>query len=108
MLEIDGVNVIGTYGDYSPCGNCEVEVWLDDLDDLQEAQVLLKTTTTDANGDWEVTLDAPLQEGESIRTMTTSTTFFEIPDMSDQTTAMASRAYPFDFIFESNLESNGG
>lgn len=108
VLEIDGVNVIGTYGDYSPCANCEVEIWLDDLDDLQEAQELLLRITTDSNGDWQATLPAPLQEGESIRTMTTSTTFFEIPEMSDQTTGQASRMYPFDFLFESNLESNGG
>ena len=106
VLVIDGTTVLGTNGDESPCAQCELEIFLDDdapSDGKAEALERLATTTSDADGNWSVQLPQVLQPGEAIRVITRSAAFNQIPGMTAGTTAMESRAYPYDFVFESTF-----
>ncbi len=106
VLEIDGANIRGTNGDLSPCANCPLEFFLDDdapEDGKAEAFERLATTTSDEDGNWSITLAQPLQPGEAIRVISRAGAFNQIPGMTAGTTAMESRAYPYDFVFESTF-----
>jgi hypothetical protein len=72
QLVINGTTVTGSNGVNSPCPGCDVDLYLDDTDDKEEALEYLGTVTADANGDFVVTLPAELEDGFGIRTGSTT------------------------------------
>jgi hypothetical protein len=93
VTNIDGVTVQGTAGAGSPCPNCIVELFLDDLDGVTEALVSLALVTANAQGNWTATLSAPLPAGYGIRTTSTTAQNNTIPGMSAGTTTSLSQLY---------------
>ena len=93
VTNIDGVTVQGTAGAGSPCPNCIVELFLDDLDGVTEALVSLALVTANAQGNWTATLSAPLPAGYGIRTTSTTAQNNTIPGMSAGTTTSLSQSY---------------
>jgi hypothetical protein len=93
VTNIDGLNVQGTAGANSPCPNCIVELFLDDLDSVTEALVSLAVVTASASGTWTATLPAELTAGQGIRTTSTTAQNNTIPNMSAGTTTKLSVLY---------------
>lgn len=75
ITSISGTAVAGTNADGYPCPNCEIDIYLDDTDELQEALAHVTTVTADANGDFSFTLPAPLESGQGLRTVSVSQAF---------------------------------
>lgn len=90
---IDGLTVQGTAGAGSPCPNCIVELFLDDMDGVVEALESLAVVTANAQGNWTATLSAPLPDGYGLRTTSTSGQHNTIPGMSAGTTTGLSQLY---------------
>ena len=67
---IDGVDVTGIADD--PCSYCRVDIYRDDDDPDTEALVYLGATFVDADGDWSFVLPAELEDGEGLRTQSTT------------------------------------
>jgi hypothetical protein len=88
--------VVGTNGVGSPCPNCQIDIYLDDTDDLQEAIAYVTTVTADANGDFAFNLSAPLDEGYGLRTISISQAFNVVGNRGSNTmTQMSDLFLPF-------------
>jgi hypothetical protein len=82
VTSIDGAIVTGESGDPgeppdgspvdSTCESCTIEIFLDDTDAFNESLESLGTVQADGTGGWVFTLDTPLQDGQGLRTTSTS------------------------------------
>jgi hypothetical protein len=104
VTEIDGTTVRGTSGDvfvhpstgnvYDPfCPHCTIELFRDDQDSTTDALEQLAVVTSDGDGNWQATLPAPLQDGQGIRTTSTTGNYGTIPGFEANTTTKLSRLY---------------
>ena len=71
ITSINGTSVIGTSGDDSPCPNCLIDFYSDNIDDNGEALTYLGQVTSDSNGDFSFTLPSALGANMGIRTSST-------------------------------------
>jgi hypothetical protein len=90
---LDGKLVTGASGDDSPCPNCIVELYLDDLNDSEEAWEVLAVVTATASGDFVATLPYTLPADAGIRTSSTAQDDIVIGDHGAGTTVGLSRLY---------------
>jgi hypothetical protein len=88
---ISGTEVSGTDGD--DCPYCWVDVYLDDADDDVEAVAYLGSDVADVDGDWSLTLPAPLEEGQGLRTISTIRNYGVIEYFEAGTSSKLSRLY---------------
>ena len=72
ITQIDGVNVTGVNGAASPCANCVIELFLDEIDTVTETLASLGATTADGSGEWSFTLSRTLALTEGLRTASTT------------------------------------
>lgn len=93
VTRIEGKQVWGTNGIGSPCGNCVVELFLDDKDPITEALQSLAVVTAAADGNWTATLPFELSSSQRIRTTSTTAKFGTIPLKSAGTTTGLSQLY---------------
>ena len=93
VTSISGTTVSGVSGDGSPCPNCIVEIFLDDVDPINEALQSLAVVNANAGGNWTATLPAALTAGQGLRTTSTTTQNNTIPGMSMGTTTGLSVLY---------------
>jgi|GEM_PF-6472997 len=93
VTSIDGTSVSGTSGDGSPGPNNKIELFLDNTNAPEEALESLAIVTADGDGNWEATLDAPLSDGEGIRTTSTTMQFGIIENILTGTTTGLSELY---------------
>lgn len=93
ITSLDGTTVGGTAGANSPCAGCTVEVYADNTDEYIEALELLGTATADSDGAWSTTLSRALQDGEALRTATTTAQDAQISGVDAPTTAKFSPLY---------------
>jgi hypothetical protein len=70
VTRIEGVNVTGMADD--PCPYCRVDIYRDDDDPLTEALVYLGAAFANVSGDWTFVLPAELEDGEGLRTQSTT------------------------------------
>lgn len=96
IVDIEGTTVYGLSGNNSPCPNCLIEVYLDDLSYGQDALQLLERVVADASGNFTATLPAPLGENEGLRVINTAQDFGVIPGFDAGTTTRMSPAYTED------------
>ena len=90
ITSINGTTITGQSGPGSPCPNCFVDFYLDDLDDTEEALTYLGQTTADANGDFTFVMAQPVPADRGLRTATTSQFFGTIGNYSAGTTTRLS------------------
>jgi hypothetical protein len=109
VTSINGKAVSGTAGNGNPCPNCVIELFLDDNDGITETLQSLITTTANINGNWSVTLAAPLATGYGIRTTSTTAQYNTIPNMKKGTTAGLSVLYDVRYSISGQVkdETNG-
>ena len=88
---ISGTQVTGTAGD--PCPYCWVDVYLDDADGDVEALAYLGSDVADADGNWGLTLPAPLEKGQGLRTISTIRNYGVIQYFEAGTSSKLSRLY---------------
>jgi len=93
VMEINGSSVSGTSGNSSPCPNCVVEVFLDDVDSIVEALQSLAVVTAKADGTWSATLPFELSNTQGLRTTSTTAQYNTIPYMNAGTTTALSELY---------------
>ena len=93
VTSIVGTAVSGTAGAGSPCPNCIVELFLEDIDGINEALQSLAVVTANSSGNWSATLPAPLAADQGLRTTSTSAANNTIPGMSSGTTTGLSVLY---------------
>ena len=93
ITAINGLTVSGTSGSGSPCPKCTIEVFLDDIDGVVEAQPLTVVATADSSGNWTARLSFPLAPGYGLRTTSTTARYNTIPHMSAGTTTGLSVLY---------------
>ncbi|MCP4539363.1 MAG: hypothetical protein GY832_19680 [Chloroflexi bacterium] len=106
IVTISGTLVVGETQVGSDCPNCLVELYLDDLDDEQDALELLKTAVIDnvaGTARFTATLDAPLPANHGIRVLATTQDDNIIADYWAGTTVMMSPAYAPDATFVRDL-----
>jgi len=72
ITQIGGLNVTGTHGADSPCADCVVEIFLDEVDTVSETLASLGKVTADGDGDWSFTLARTLALTEGLRTASTT------------------------------------
>ncbi|WP_129671989.1 hypothetical protein [Candidatus Chloroploca sp. Khr17] len=105
ITSIDDTLVRGTSGDPgippggappvdSTCPFCTIEVFLDNDDSLVETLESFGTTMADANGNWTFTLPRALEEGERLRTMSTTNNYGVINQYEAGTSTKVSELYP--------------
>lgn len=102
VTRITGTAVEGTSGgseNNQPCGNCTIEVFLEDTDAVTEALQSLVTVTADASGKWSATLPYPLGTDQRVRTMSTVFDSWTIDDLDAGTTSNLSILYPTHNLF---------
>jgi hypothetical protein len=90
---IDGVSVTGASGTGSLCPNCVIELFLEDLDAINESLSSLVVVTADGSGNWTATLPAALTPGQGIRTTSTTAAYGTIASLSAGTTTGLSDVY---------------
>jgi hypothetical protein len=93
VTSISGNTVKGTSGAGSPCPDCVIELFLDDVDQVKECRKPLKRVTADANGNWTATLAAPLAFNQGLRTMSTVPDALTIIGLKQGTTSNISELY---------------
>jgi hypothetical protein len=91
VAAISGTQVTGASGD--DCPYCWVDVYLDDDDGDVEAVAYLGSDVADADGDWSLTLPAPLEEGQGLRTISTIRNYGVIQYFEAGTSSKLSRLY---------------
>jgi hypothetical protein len=74
----------------SPCPNCYIDFYLDDLDETEEALEHLGTVTADANGDFTFVMAQPIPANRGLRTSSTSQFFGTIGTFAAGTTTRLS------------------
>jgi hypothetical protein len=94
VQRVDGRSVSGTAGKNSPCPNCTIELFLDDIDPVVETLESLARITADENGNWTATLPAPLPTGHGLRTMSTVPDSLVITGLHKGTTSRLSGLQP--------------
>ena len=72
ITSLNGTAVSGRSGADSPCPGCVIELFLDDLDEKQEALEMVGTATADANGNWSTTLTKAVPADMALRTTSTT------------------------------------
>jgi hypothetical protein len=82
-----GTTVHGAAHPDAPCPYCQVELFLDDLDEMTETLESLATVQSDVNGAWSTTLDFPLGLDQGLRTASTALNYgviklFDFPSTS--------------------------
>ena len=91
VLSIDVVGgstvIAGSNHPEAPCPYCQVELFLDDLDEVTETMESLGRTEADVDGDWSVTLGRTLALTEGVRTASTALNYgvmetFDFPSTS--------------------------
>ncbi|MEJ2209543.1 MAG: hypothetical protein P8129_10960 [Anaerolineae bacterium] len=93
ITSIHGTSVMGTSGAGSPCPDCTIDFYLDDLDDTEEALTYLGSADADSHGDFTFTLAQPLPANRGIRTSSTTGVFGTIGDFAAGTTTRLSELY---------------
>lgn len=93
ITSINGTTVMGTSGDGSPCPDCTIDLYLDDLDDTEEALTYLGSADADSQGDFTFILSQPLPADMGIRTSSTTGFFGTIGDFAAGTTTRFSELY---------------
>jgi hypothetical protein len=88
-----GTHVTGTHGLNSLCPYCWVDVYLDDGDATVESLAHLGTAIADANGNWTLTLPAPLVAGQGLRTVSTTRDYGVIANFEAGTSTQMSALY---------------
>ncbi len=106
IVSISGTLVVGETEPGSDCPNCLVELYLDDLDDGQDALELLKIGVIDnvtGTARFTVTLDSPLPADHGLRVLATTQDDYVISDYLSGTTVKMSPAYAPDATFIRDL-----
>lgn len=85
--------VTGANGDDSPCPDCIVELFLDDLNESEEAWEVLAVVTATAGGDFTATLPYSLPTNAGIRTSSTAQDDVVIGTYGAGTTVGLSKLY---------------
>ena len=93
IISINGTTVTGTSSAGSPCPNCTIDFYLDDLDDVEEALTYLGSADADSQGDFTFTLPQALPADRGIRTSSTTGVFGTIGDFAAGTTTRLSELY---------------
>lgn len=93
ITSIDGTTVMGTSSAGSPCPNCTIDFYLDDLDDVEEALTYLGSADADSQGDFTFTMPQTLPADMGIRTSSTTGFFGTIGDFAAGTTTRLSELY---------------
>ena len=93
IAELSGLSVSGTSGDGSPCPDCIIELFLDDVDMVVEAQPLQIIVTADGDGNWTATLPFAPSPPYGLRTTSTTARYNTIANMSAGTTTGLSTLY---------------
>jgi hypothetical protein len=70
-VDAGSTTLSGVNGENAPCPYCQVEVFIDDLDDKPELLESIAVTDADADGNWSVTLNRALAITEGLRTAST-------------------------------------
>jgi hypothetical protein len=91
VTQIDGQQVYGTA--VAECPFCYVDVYLDNQDSVVEAWQHLGTALADANGDWSLTLPAPLGPTEGLRTVSTARDYGVVESFEAGTSSALSELY---------------
>ncbi|MEZ4555756.1 MAG: right-handed parallel beta-helix repeat-containing protein [Caldilineaceae bacterium] len=73
VTAVTATTISGTSGADSPCPNCEIDVYLDNLDDNQEAFIYAGSATADGDGNWSLAIPQPVPANAGIRTASTTT-----------------------------------
>jgi hypothetical protein len=106
IVSITGTLVVGETELGSDCPNCLVELYLDDLDDGQDALELLDIAVIDnmtGTARFTATLDSPLPANHGIRIAATTQDDYVIGDYLSGTTTRMSPAYAPDATFIHDL-----
>jgi hypothetical protein len=103
VTSVTSTTVSGRSGDTTPntngpdvesaCPNCLIDLYLDDLDDNQEALLHLGGTTADGDGNWSFSLSEPLPADAAIRTNSTTTSAGVIGSYGAGTSTKLSELY---------------
>jgi len=93
VTSINGTTVSGASGDGSPCPNCLVDLYLDDLDSTEEALQVLASVTADADGNFTATLTQTLAADRGIRTGSTTQSSGVIGSFGAGTSMALSKLY---------------
>lgn len=106
IISIDGLTVVGETETGYDCPNCLVDLYLDDLDDEQDALELLTTAVIDnvaGTARFTATLPSPLPANHGIRVAAVTQDDYVIGDFLAGTTTMLSPAYAPDATFVRDL-----
>jgi hypothetical protein len=93
ITSIAGTTVTGTSGAGSPCPNCTVELFLEDLDLIKDCLKPLKLVTADGSGNWTATLPSALPANRGLRTMSTVPALHIIEGLDPGSTSNISTLY---------------
>ncbi|MEZ5471879.1 MAG: hypothetical protein R3E90_08880 [Marinicella sp.] len=92
-------------GNPSPCPNCLIDFYLDDVDGHEEALAHLGSVVADGNGDFTYNLSSPIPDGMAIRTTSTAMSDNIIPNTwAGTTSTMSNELYGSDVIFKDGFE----
>ncbi|MCB8945931.1 MAG: hypothetical protein H6658_19465 [Ardenticatenaceae bacterium] len=72
VTSINGTTVTGESAPGSPCPNCYIDLYLDDLDETEEALEYLGQATANANGEFTFMMAQPIPANRGLRTTSTS------------------------------------
>jgi hypothetical protein len=106
IVSIDGTLVVGETEVGSDCPNCLVELYLDDLDDGQDALELLDVAVIEnvtGTARFTANLASPLPANHGIRVVATTQDDYVIGDYLSGTTTLMSPAYAPDATFVRDL-----
>ncbi|MBN1937626.1 MAG: right-handed parallel beta-helix repeat-containing protein, partial [Anaerolineae bacterium] len=106
IVSIDGLTVVGETEVGYDCPNCLVDLYLDDLDDEQDALERLTTAVIDnvaGTARFTATLSSPLPANHGIRVAAVTQDNYVIGDFLAGTTTMLSPAYAPDATFTRQL-----
>ncbi len=111
ITDISGTLVTGSsntsniMGDPSPCPNCLIDFYLDDVDANEEALAYLGSTLADNNGDFNFTLAASIPNDMGIRTTSTALADNIIGNTwAGTTSTMSNELYGSDLIFKNGFD----
>ena len=90
---INGLNVVGTNGDSSPCPGCLIDFYRDDSDEIGEALEYLGNTTAAGDGSFSFQLPQALPAGSGIRTSSTTQAANVIANYGAGMTTKVSKLY---------------
>jgi hypothetical protein len=97
VLSIDvaggSTTIAGSNHPDAPCPYCQVELFLEDLDEVTETLESLARTQADVDGDWSVTLARTLALTEGVRTASTILNYGVIEQFDFPSTSRLSEVY---------------